>query len=230
MRAKKKARAGKRPSRRSRRKKRKKNSPRSQEFALTERKAIVGLGNPGRKYRHNRHNIGYMVLENVADKWNVRWRGSRRTRTDSARYAGNEGEIILAKPRTFMNCAGTAVAALATEYGISPDRMLVVYDEIDLAYGRLRFKPEGSSGGHKGMQSVIESLHTAEIPRLRIGIGRGAELSVSEYVLSDFTADERSRLTQIVTRAGRACIDWAVRGNEFVMQAYNRKHKTENTQ
>src|SRR5262245_17764614 len=137
-------------------------------------KLIVGLGNPGREYRDTRHNLGFMVVDEVARRHGLEW-AMAPSQVPDAFVVKNFGAtpVLLAKPLTFMNRSGDAVAALSRYYDIASTDMLVVVDEVDLPFGRLRARPRGSAGTHNGLKSLVERLGTTEFPRLRLGVGRG---------------------------------------------------------
>ncbi|MCK5635301.1 MAG: aminoacyl-tRNA hydrolase, partial [Anaerolineales bacterium] len=132
---------------------------------------LAGLGNPGREFRRNRHNIGFMLIDHLARKWNLT---ISRMQSEALIADGRlDGEkIYLTKPQTFMNLVGRSVASLARYYRIPPSNLIVIYDDLDLSLGTVRIRPEGGSGGHKGMASIIEAMQSNRIPRMRLGIGR----------------------------------------------------------
>ena len=184
-------------------------------------KLVVGLGNPGRKYASNRHNVGFQCLDRLAQAWGF----SFRKRKHKALLA--EGEmaglrVILAKPQTFMNLSGQAVGRLARFYRVSPENILVIYDDLDLPLGKIRLRPEGGSGGHKGMKSIIERLGTHGFPRLRVGIGRPAHSDPVDYVLSDFTPEQRITVEDAYESVVSAVELWVAEGIEAAMNRYNK--------
>ena len=186
-------------------------------------KLIVGLGNPGREYRDTRHNVGFLVADEIARRHQLTMAmaPAQVPETFVAKRFGAE-PMLLAKPLTFMNRSGDAVAALAHYYDIVPAGLLVVVDEVALPFGRLRARARGSAGGHNGLKSVIERLGTTEFPRLRLGVGRGdTRRDLADHVLSKFEADERSALEELITRAADAAEMFAAEGIEKVMNAYN---------
>ncbi|MFN3763067.1 MAG: aminoacyl-tRNA hydrolase [Anaerolineae bacterium] len=183
---------------------------------------IVGLGNPGVRYARNRHNVGARCVSRLAAAHGLEF--SRRQK--NARVArGTVGgcPVVLAIPQTFMNESGRAVAPLARFYQVPPENLLVIYDDLDLPLGSLRIRPEGSSGGHRGMRSVIEHLGTQSFPRLRIGIGRPpGQMDPADYVLQDFTPDEEAVVEETIERAIAAIQTWLTEGLEKAMSLYNR--------
>ena len=186
-------------------------------------KLIVGLGNPGREYRDTRHNVGFMVVEEFARRYALSW-AQAPSQVPEAFVAKRYGTdpVLLAKPLTFMNLSGDAVAALARYYDVPAAELLVVVDEIALPFGRLRARARGSAGGHNGLKSVIARLGTTEFARLRLGVGRGdARKDLADHVLSKFEADEQSALGEFITRAADAAEMFAAEGIEKVMNTYN---------
>lgn len=182
---------------------------------------IAGLGNPGRQYAGNRHNIGFMVLESLAERLGVSMsRMESKALITKAEYAGNH--LILAKPQTYMNLSGQAVRSLVRFYKISLDKLIVVYDDVDLPFGALRLRPAGGSGGHKGMISIIDALGTQDFPRLRIGIDRPpGRMDAADYVLRDFNRDEAEQLPLICSQALEALLTYVTRGIAAAMNTYN---------
>jgi PTH1 family peptidyl-tRNA hydrolase len=184
---------------------------------------IVGLGNPGREYRETRHNVGFMVADEIAKRHGLTLAMAPSQVPDSfiAKKFGAD-PFLIGKPLTFMNRSGDAVAALAHYYDIVPADLLVVVDEAALPFGRLRARARGSAGGHNGLKSVIERLGTTEFPRLRLGVGRGdTRRDLADHVLSKFEADEQSALGEFITRAADAAEMFAAEGIEKVMNVYN---------
>ena len=186
-------------------------------------KLIVGLGNPGREYRDTRHNVGFLVVDELARRYQLTlaMAPAQVPETFVAKRFGPEPWLV-AKPLTFMNRSGDAVAALARYYDIAPADVLVVVDEVALPFGRLRARARGSAGGHNGLKSIIERLGTSEFARLRLGIGRGdPRRELADYVLSTFGPEERQGLEEFIARAADAAEMFAVEGIEQVMNAYN---------
>jgi PTH1 family peptidyl-tRNA hydrolase len=186
-------------------------------------KLIVGLGNPGREYRDTRHNVGFMVVDEIAKRHDLSM-AMAPSQVPDAFLAKKYGAdpLLVAKPLTFMNRSGEAVAALARYYDIAAGDLLVVVDEAALPFGRLRARARGSAGGHNGLKSVIERLGTTEFPRLRLGVGRGdARRDLADHVLSTFEADELPALGEFITRAADAAEMFAAEGIAKVMNTYN---------
>ena len=185
-------------------------------------KLIVGLGNPGRRYRGTRHNIGFAVVDEVARRHEA---GFESAPADAlmarARRLGDAGAILV-KPLTMMNLSGFAVSDLARYFRVALADLLVVADDVSLPLGRLRARPRGSDGGHKGYRSIIEQLGSAEFARLRVGIGRGdARRDLADYVLGGFDPGERPEAEEAVGRAADAAELFATEGIEAVMNRFN---------
>ena len=186
-------------------------------------KLIVGLGNPGREYRDTRHNVGFMVADEVARRYSLTF-AMAPSQVPDAFVAKKFGvpPLMVAKPLTFMNNSGDVVGALARYYDVPIDDLLVVVDEVALPFGRLRARARGSAGGHNGLKSVIARLGTTEFPRLRLGVGRGdARRDLADHVLSRFEADEQSALGEFIARAADAAEMFAAEGIDKVMTTYN---------
>jgi PTH1 family peptidyl-tRNA hydrolase len=186
-------------------------------------KLIVGLGNPGPEYRETRHNVGFKVVEEIAGRHDLSFALAPSQVPDALivkRFGVNP--LLLAKPLTYMNRSGDAVSALARYYDIEPADLLVVYDDIDLPFTKLRARARGSAGTHNGMRSVVERLGTTEFPRLRLGVGRGdRRRDLADHVLAKFEKDEQSDLGGFITRAADAAEMFAADGILKVMNVYN---------
>lgn len=188
------------------------------EFTL-----IAGLGNPGPKYAANRHNVGFRCVERLGIALGLTFdKDQKQARVALGDFGGRR--VVLARPQTFMNESGRAVAALTRFYKVPLECLLVVYDDLDLPLGSVRLRPEGGSSGHKGMRSIIEHLGTQDFPRLRIGIGRPpGRMDPAAYVLQDFLADEGPLLEETLERAVAAVETWLRQGVEVAMDRYNRR-------
>ena len=182
-------------------------------------KLIVGLGNPGGKYRGTRHNIGFAVVDELARRRSVEF-DSAPVEALVAKVRGAE-PVLLAKPMTFMNDSGEAVGGLARYFKIEPADLLIVVDEVQLPLGKLRARARGSAGGHNGLKSLIAHLGD-EFARLRIGVGRGDQRrDLADHVLARFEADEAPEVERMTTRAADASEMFITSGIEAVMNAYN---------
>ena len=190
---------------------------------------IVGLGNPGREYAHSRHNVGFWCLNRLARRHGIAFSSrGRLAAVGEGRLTGQP--VILAKPRTFVNLSGRAVSHLLQRYRLSPQQLLVVCDDLDLPLGRVRLRPSGSHGGHRGMRSIIDAIDSQDFPRIRIGIGRPEVAGeptwepehVVDYVLGPMTAEERHILDEAVAMAGEAILCLLAEGVETAMNQYTR--------
>ena len=185
-------------------------------------KAIIGLGNPGKQYEKTRHNIGFMVADAVASQ--LRCGRKYIEKSFSHIYECPDHDVIIAKPQTYMNNSGVAVKNLIEDYNLSPDEILVVYDDLDLPLGTLKLKKKGSSGGHRGMQSIIENLKTENFPRLRIGIGRPEKKEqVVEYVLSPFEKKEEIIVEKVIQQGTQCVLNVLKYGIDKSMNFCNQK-------
>ncbi len=183
---------------------------------------IVGLGNPGVRYARNRHNVGARCVSRLAAVHSLEF-SRRQKNARVARGTIGGSPVVLAVPQTFMNESGRAVAPLARFYQVPAENLLVIYDDLDLPLGSLRIRPEGGSGGHRGMQSVIAHLGTPSFPRLRIGIGRPpGQMDPADYVLQNFAPDEELVVEETIERAIAAIQTWLTEGLEKAMSLYNR--------
>jgi PTH1 family peptidyl-tRNA hydrolase len=182
---------------------------------------IVGLGNPGREYFRTRHNIGFRIVDRLAETLEVRF--SRQQNQSFVASALRDGtKIILAKPQTYMNLSGRSVAALVRFYKIPPANLLVCCDDIDLPAGTIRMRARGSSAGQRGMQSVLDSLGTRDVPRLRFGIGRPpGRMNAADYVLRDFDPADEELIRVVVDNAVQAVLTFVDCGMTEAMNRFN---------
>ena len=182
---------------------------------------VVGLGNPGDRYRDTRHNIGFWCVDRLAGDHGIKL--SRRQRRALIGEGVIEGRrIVLARPRTYVNRSGEAVAYLLTRYAVSPGQLLVVYDDMDLPLGKLRLRPSGSAGGHNGVKSIIDVVGSREFPRLRLGIGRPADgVHQVEHVLGTMSPDDRRGIDEAVERAADAVASVISEGITEAMNRFN---------
>ena len=184
---------------------------------------IVGLGNPGRKYSGNRHNAGFHVVDRLADACGLHFDG-QRSRALLAHGQIEGVRVALVKPQTYMNLSGEAVGGVARFFKVPAERVLVIYDELDLPLGTLRLRPKGGAGGHQGMTNVIAHLNTQDFPRLRIGIGRPpGRMPPEAYVLQDFGQDQKPVIEQTYERAAEAVRVALSDGFEMAMNQFNRE-------
>jgi PTH1 family peptidyl-tRNA hydrolase len=184
---------------------------------------VVGLGNPGPEYARTRHNVGFMVADRVAERLGARaWRRDRKSQVAEVPRPGDSASsVLLVKPQTFMNLSGRAAAALLDKYYLPLDDMWLVYDELDLPFGKLRIRTGGRAGGHNGVASVIEEVGGQNFPRFRVGIGRPDDPDPVDHLLSKFTSEEKSRLPALLELAADAVIAALDEGIEISMNRYN---------
>ncbi len=182
---------------------------------------LVGLGNPGWRYKRTRHNVGFMVIDEL------RRRSTVLSRRKTSRYEyyeidlNSNKRVVLVKPKTFMNRSGEAVVDVVAEFAIPLNHLLIISDDFNLPFGSLRFRPKGSAGGHNGLKSVIASLNDQIFPRLRLGIGGEDGEDVVKFVLSKFARHERAALTAFIARAADACAFFVKNGITKSMNQYN---------
>jgi PTH1 family peptidyl-tRNA hydrolase len=182
---------------------------------------IVGLGNPGREYRDNRHNVGFMLIDRLSVRLNARLtRMQAKALVGSVNYESNK--LILAKPQTYMNLSGQSIQGLARFYKVPLESMIVAYDDLDLPFGTIRIRPGGGPGGQKGIASTIERLGTKDFRRLRIGISRPpGRMDPSAYVLQNFAQSDSILLSEILDRAADAALTFVTDGLDAAMNKFN---------
>ncbi len=183
-------------------------------------KIVVGLGNPGPKYAETRHNVGWMVLDRLADRAGISGRGKERDAAVTVRGRLHDVDIALVKPLTFMNDSGIAVRKILARERAPLDQMLVVVDDFALPFGRLRIRPDGTHGGHNGLRSIVAELETQRFARLRVGIGEPRRDAI-DHVLSRFSSDERSQLPALLDAAADAVETWAREGANAAANLWN---------
>ena len=185
---------------------------------------IVGLGNPGLSYKKTRHNAGFQALDVLAERFGIRV----KTKAFSALYGEGSIEnerVILCKPQTYMNLSGDAVQSLLHFYKLEPDRLIVLYDDIDLPIGSMRIRASGSAGSHNGMRSIISCIHSEDFARIRIGVGKDESLLLRDYVLKRPSKEEQKQLDEVFAHAADAAA-MIVAGNIGDAQSkYNKKHE-----
>lgn len=177
-------------------------------------KLIVGLGNPGEEYRFTRHNLGFLVLDELALRHRLEFKRKRLYSGHLAKGVIAQESVALLKPQTYMNLSGEAVRGAAKELNIDLGHILVVVDDVAIPYGRLRFRIDSGSGGHNGLKSIEAHLQSTHYGRLRVGIGdRGEGEDLAEHVLSPFSEEEKKELPELIQRAADAVEIWIARGN-----------------
>ena len=182
---------------------------------------IAGLGNPGREYRESRHNFGFLVIDRLAERLNVQFtKEQQKALIATAAYEGRK--LILVKPQTYMNESGKAVVPLLHYYKIPQDHLFVIHDDMDLPFGTLRIRPNGSNGGQKGMGSIISQLGSQEFCRLRCGIGHPpGQMEVVDFVLNKFGKEEEELLPAVLDKASSCAMDFVTQGITWCMNHYN---------
>jgi PTH1 family peptidyl-tRNA hydrolase len=192
-----------------------------------ERWLVAGLGNPGARYAHNRHNVGFQCVDHLAHTHGLTF-DKRHGQARLAFGSIHERPVILLKSRTYMNDSGRAVAPVARFHKVPLDRLLVVYDDLDLPVGSVRIRAQGGSGGHGGMRSIINHVGGQDFPRVRIGIGRPpGRMDPADFVLRDFDAHERALLAEVYAWVARAIECWLTDGIEIAMTRFNRVRSEE---
>jgi PTH1 family peptidyl-tRNA hydrolase len=182
---------------------------------------LIGLGNPGREFRDNRHNAGFMVIDRLAVRLNARgMKLQSKAIVTSTLY--DDKKLILAKPQTYMNLSGHSVQGLANFYKVPLENLMVMYDDLDLPFGTIRLRPGGGPGGQKGVASAIDRLGTKDFARLRIGIGRPpGRMDAADYVLQNFSWDEIKTLSEILDHASDAVLSFILEGIDKTMSKFN---------
>lgn len=189
--------------------------------SLDKLKVIVGLGNPGNKYENTRHNVGFCTIDTLSDKYGIK--------VDRLKHKALAGEgnmkgvrVVLVKPQTFMNLSGESVRDIIEWYKLAVDNLVVIYDDVDLPVGTIRIRPNGSSGTHNGMKSIIYQLQSDEFPRVRIGIGKAPEgWDLADYVLSRYTGDDAVIIRKSIEKAADAAAAIVTDGVAAAMNMYN---------
>jgi len=186
-------------------------------------KLIAGLGNPGNEYENTRHNVGFMVLDALAEHFGTKIRQKKfNALVEEVHTDGTK--LLLVKPQQYMNRSGHAIATAAGYYKLASTEILIVTDDMALDVGRIRLRPKGSSGGHKGLKDIMARLGSDNFPRLRVGIGDSGRMDGADYVLSRFSADERAAIDKTVRTAVEAILCWLRDGIDMAMTRYNAKN------
>ena len=194
----------------------------SDMYARADTRIIVGLGNPGVKYAHTRHNAGFMVIDEIASRSAARAIKKRfHAELTEVRYLGYR--LVLAKPQTFMNDSGITVRELLNWYKVTPKELMIVVDDLDIPFGRLRLRPDGSAGGHNGLKSIFRETGTTAFPRLRVGIGRPKHEGAQSigHVLSTFSTEEAPNLPKVIAASADTLEMWLKEGLLASMNAIN---------
>ena len=183
-------------------------------------KMIVGLGNPGKQYERTRHNSGFMAIDKVAEKLNL-----NIDKKEFAALTAKNNQVILVKPQTYMNNSGEAVSQIMKYYHIDINDLLIIYDDLDLKYGQLRLRLKGSSGGHNGIKSIINYIHSENFKRIRIGIEKNPLIETADYVLGKVEKDKQQLFDDSIENASQAAIEFITDEFEKIMNKYNKGDK-----
>ncbi len=184
-------------------------------------KLIVGLGNPGSRYSHSRHNVGFRCVDRMAREWDIKLAQRRKTVVLGEGHVGGE-LVVLAKPRTYMNCSGKGIKYLLTRFHAAPGDLLIIHDDMDLPPGKIRIRPGGSGAGHRGLESIIDTVSSQEFPRARVGIGKPpVDVEGADYVLETVPSEERQVLEGAVEVMPEAVLCLLRDGIEAAMNKFN---------
>lgn len=182
-------------------------------------KAIIGLGNPGNEYSFTRHNIGFEIIDYFADKNEITFKYKHKAYIGAYKY--NKETVLFVKPQTYMNASGESIVEIVKYYDLQLEDIIVIYDDVDLEFARVRIRQHGSAGTHNGMRSVIYQLRSESIPRIRIGIGKPNGIPLSNYVLQKFSKDEMNRIREIIQKSGDIIQCFIDKGINMCMNKYN---------
>lgn len=184
---------------------------------------VAGLGNPGKKYINTRHNVGFQVIDELAKRFRIKLKKKLFGSARQAQLNISDSSLMLIQPLTFMNLSGGCLAQYLKKYDFPLDNILIICDDINLPLGQIRLRPQGTAGGHNGLESIIKALETRAFPRLRIGVGReGPVDNFKEFLLSDFQRDEILKLEEALHCAAEACLCWIREGIDKAMSIYNK--------
>jgi peptidyl-tRNA hydrolase, PTH1 family len=185
-------------------------------------KLVMGLGNPGKQYEGTRHNLGFMIVEQLARQNQVAIQ-KKLCEALVGEWSNDEERIFLVKPQTYMNHSGESVKALLDHFGLTAEDLIVIHDDLDLSFGRIRIRPTGGAGGHRGVLSILESLAGGQFYRVRVGIGRPPDgVDPVDFVLENFTLQEVDQLAELIPRASEAVVSLLREGERRAMEQYNR--------
>lgn len=180
---------------------------------------VVGLGNPGRRYSRTRHNIGFMVVEEIARRYKIDFKEKERYRIGTGFIDGDK--VLLVAPLLYMNMSGPAVKDLIRRFNIPPEKLVVIHDDLDMEVGKLKIRRKGSSGGHKGVESIIQNISSKDFARLKIGVGREVGVTSEDYVLSKFRKDEIFLIKNAIEKASDAVTCIVLDGLDKAMNRFN---------
>ena len=183
---------------------------------------IVGLGNPGKKYENTKHNVGFVTIDRLSEKYNIK--------VNKIKHKALVGEgmiegkkVMLVKPQTYMNLSGESLREIVRYYDVEPEHLLVIYDDVDINMGALRIRKKGSAGTHNGMKSIIYQLQFDDFPRMRIGIGKESKGDMVHYVISGFLGEDKIQIEKAIDQAVAAVGTWLSKGIDMAMSEYNTK-------
>ena len=195
---------------------------------MSETLLIVGLGNPGKDYVYTRHNLGFLVVQNLIQQEKLKLSDNLSVKGLTAESVLFGKRVIFFLPMTYMNNSGLAVKAIVAKKGIEAKNILTVVDDFNVDFGKMRLRPEGSAGGHNGLKSMIEHLETREFARLRLGVGSPKHKeAMADYVLGEFTKDEKRCLGSFIQEASECCVAWVKDGMSNAMNQFNRRKNDE---
>ena len=190
---------------------------------------IAGLGNPGKQYENTKHNVGFLTIDVLAEKLGIRVSKIKHKALTGEGFISGE-KVILVKPQTYMNLSGESIREILSFYKADPERLIVIYDDIDLPMGSLRIRKKGSAGTHNGMKSIIYQIVSEDFPRVRIGIGGERKGDLADYVISGFRKEDRKTVEDSILRAADAVICTVEKGIDIAMGEYNTKAKKKSAQ
>ena len=190
---------------------------------------IAGLGNPGKQYENTKHNVGFLTIDVLAEKLGIRVSKIKHKALTGEGFISGE-KVILVKPQTYMNLSGESIREILSFYKADPERLVVIYDDIDLPMGSLRIRKKGSAGTHNGMKSIIYQIVSEDFPRVRIGIGGERKGDLADYVISGFRKEDRKTVEDSILRAADAVICTVEKGIDIAMGEYNTKAKKKSAQ
>lgn len=185
---------------------------------------IAGLGNPGKKYENTRHNMGFLVLDRLAEKTDIKVNKIKHRALVGDGFISGQ-KVLLVKPQTYMNLSGESLREAMDYYDVEPEHLIVIYDDFDLAVGTLRIRKKGSAGSHNGMKSIIEQIQSQDFPRVRVGIGKSGKSDWKDFVLGKVGSEEKQMISEAVEKAADGILCILEKGIDKAMNAYNVKAK-----
>lgn len=185
---------------------------------------IAGLGNPGKKYENTRHNMGFLVIDRLAEKTDIKVNKIKHKALVGDGFISGQ-KVLLIKPQTYMNLSGESLREAVDYYGVEPENLIVIYDDFDLETGTLRIRKKGSAGSHNGMKSIIQQIQSQDFPRVRVGIGKSREPDWKDFVLGKVAGEEKQLISEAVEKAADGILCILEKGIDQAMNAYNVKAK-----